>query len=117
MLEKLKNKKSMVLLLLILVVIILFSCTNNVSAQQGCCSWHGGVSGCSNGQVLCNDGTLSPSCTCGDSYSYSDDSSSSDNSSSDDDIGGTIYFIVIMFIIFGPIIYIYVQVIKEDRKK
>ncbi|WP_294966244.1 hypothetical protein [Sulfurimonas sp.] len=32
--------------------------------QRGCCSWHGGVSGCSNGRVTCNDGTYSPSCTC-----------------------------------------------------
>ena len=32
--------------------------------QRGCCSWHGGVSGCSNGRVVCNDGTYSPSCTC-----------------------------------------------------
>lgn len=33
-------------------------------AQQGCCSWHDGVCGCSNGRVKCCDGTLSPSCTC-----------------------------------------------------
>ena len=33
--------------------------------RSGCCSWHGGVSGCSgSGRVVCNDGTLSPSCTC-----------------------------------------------------
>jgi len=32
--------------------------------QRGCCSWHGGVSGCSNGRVTCNDGSYSPSCTC-----------------------------------------------------
>lgn len=32
--------------------------------QRGCCSWHGGVSGCSNGKIVCNDGTYSPSCTC-----------------------------------------------------
>lgn len=34
-------------------------------ARQGCCSWHDGMSGeCYNGRVVCNDGTLSPSCTC-----------------------------------------------------
>lgn len=34
-------------------------------AGRGCCSWHGGMSGqCDNGRVVCNDGTLSPSCTC-----------------------------------------------------
>lgn len=32
--------------------------------QRGCCSHHGGVSGCSNGKVVCNDGSYSPSCTC-----------------------------------------------------
>ena len=34
-------------------------------ARKGCCSWHGGDSGdCYQGRVVCNDGTLSPSCTC-----------------------------------------------------
>lgn len=32
--------------------------------QSGCCSWHGGVCGCSNGRKKCCDGKLSPSCTC-----------------------------------------------------
>jgi hypothetical protein len=32
--------------------------------QRGCCSWHGGVAGCSGSSVVCNDGTYSPSCTC-----------------------------------------------------
>jgi hypothetical protein len=32
--------------------------------QRGCCSWHGGVDGCSSGRVVCKDGSLSPSCTC-----------------------------------------------------
>lgn len=36
-----------------------------VPMQRGCCSWHGGVSGCGdNGRVICNDGTYSPSCRC-----------------------------------------------------
>ena len=34
-------------------------------AQRGCCSHHGGVSKrCINGRVVCNDGTLSPTCVC-----------------------------------------------------
>ena len=34
-------------------------------AQRGCCSWHGGMSGqCLDGRVVCNDGTLSLSCRC-----------------------------------------------------
>ena len=37
----------------------------NVLAGRGCCSHHGGVSGCgSNGRQICNDGTYSPTCTC-----------------------------------------------------
>lgn len=32
--------------------------------QSGCCSWHGGVCGCSNGRKVCCDNTLSPSCKC-----------------------------------------------------
>ncbi len=32
--------------------------------KRGCCSWHGGVKGCSGGRVTCNDGTYSPSCMC-----------------------------------------------------
>ena len=32
--------------------------------QRGCCSWHGGVCGCSGGKARCCDGTLSPSCGC-----------------------------------------------------
>ena len=36
-----------------------------VFAQRGCCSHHGGVAGCSSyGRQVCNDGTLSPTCTC-----------------------------------------------------
>lgn len=32
--------------------------------QSGCCSWHGGVCGCSGGSVVCCDNTYSPSCSC-----------------------------------------------------
>ena len=32
--------------------------------QRGCCSWHGGVCGCSYGNIVCCDGQLSPSCGC-----------------------------------------------------
>ena len=34
-------------------------------ARSGCCSWHGGVCGCTyNGRVICCDGSISPSCRC-----------------------------------------------------
>jgi hypothetical protein len=33
--------------------------------RSGCCSWHGGVCGCSaSGRTICCDGKLSPSCRC-----------------------------------------------------
>ena len=36
-----------------------------IEQRRGCCSWHGGVCGCSSGgRVECCDGTLSPSCRC-----------------------------------------------------
>ena len=40
--------------------------------HQGCCSHHGGVSGgcSSSGKQICNDGTLSLTCTCTPSVSY-----------------------------------------------
>lgn len=38
---------------------------NLIEQRRGCCSWHGGVCGCSSGgRVECCDGTLSPSCRC-----------------------------------------------------
>lgn len=47
----------------ILLIILLMPVS--VFAQRGCCSHHGGVSGvCKNGKQVCNDGTISPSCTC-----------------------------------------------------
>lgn len=35
-----------------------------IYAKSGCCSWHKGVCGCSDGRQVCCDGTYSPSCTC-----------------------------------------------------
>lgn len=36
-----------------------------IEAARGCCSHHGGMSGqCSNGRVVCKDGSISPSCKC-----------------------------------------------------
>ncbi len=32
--------------------------------RRGCCSWHSGVCGCSNGRAVCCDNTLSKSCGC-----------------------------------------------------
>ena len=47
------------------IIVISVLSMSTVNAQRGCCSHHGGVSGCSsNGRQICKDGTLSPSCTC-----------------------------------------------------
>lgn len=57
------KNKSIKLFYLIGLMVIIFPLT--ISAKRGCCSHHGGVAGChSSGKQLCNDGTLSPSCTC-----------------------------------------------------
>lgn len=32
--------------------------------QRGCCSYNGGVCGCSGGRTMCCNGRLSPSCRC-----------------------------------------------------
>lgn len=57
-LERSKMKKIFLFLLLFM------SFTPLAMAGRGCCSHHGGVCGCQSGQVLCCDGTLSPSCGC-----------------------------------------------------
>lgn len=58
--------------LLLSLAFILSIAVGQVHAQQGCCSWHGGISHCApNGRYVCNDGTYSPSCTCGaPTYTY-----------------------------------------------
>lgn len=57
--------------LVFFVLLIFFVFPKFILAQQGCCSHHGGVAGCSaSGRKICMDGSLSPSCTCGSSYSY-----------------------------------------------
>lgn len=38
--------------------------TRIIPDNQGCCSYHGGVKGCESGLLMCNDFTISPSCTC-----------------------------------------------------
>ena len=37
-----------------------------VAAKSGCCSHHGGVCGCAGSRQKCCDGSLSPSCMCGE---------------------------------------------------
>jgi len=49
---------------LIVVFLLLGFGAGLSEARRGCCSWHGGVAGCEYDQVVCRDGTYSPSCTC-----------------------------------------------------
>jgi len=58
------KKLGVVIWLCTAIVSVFLYFAPKVNAQRGCCSWHGGVAGCSNGRQLCSDGTLSSSCTC-----------------------------------------------------
>lgn len=61
-------KKNWWVFLLFIIALVIWSLVvvKFAYAKSGCCSWHGGVSGCdtSTGRQVCNDGTYSPSCTC-----------------------------------------------------
>jgi len=67
----------------------------NVFARRGCCSHHGGVAGCSSsGRQICNDGTLSPSCTCTPTYIYgcTDSRAKNYNKNANKDNGKCVYY-------------------------
>ena len=58
-------KNRIIILLSIGSIFFILLFPSLIFAKSGCCSWHGGVAGCSSsGRQICNDGTLSPSCTC-----------------------------------------------------
>lgn len=70
----------------------------NVEAKRGCCSHHGGVAGCnSNGRTICNDGTLSPTCTCTATpkyiYGCTDKSAKNYNKNANKNDGTCIYYV------------------------
>ena len=61
----------------VLIISLILFLPITTMAQRGCCSHHGGVAGCdSSGKQLCQDGTLSPSCTCTPTTPSSSNSSS-----------------------------------------
>lgn len=97
-------------LFFVIFIFILLFCPISIKAQQGCCSWHGGVAGCSNGRTLCADGTLSPSCTCGSSsYEY--------ESESDDENEGWRNIIAIVIVVGGFFGFGYILTAIDDYKK
>ncbi len=59
-----RKKRAGFLMLIVSVLAISCSSQNYELAKSGCCSWHGGVCGCSGGSTICCDGSTSPSCTC-----------------------------------------------------
>lgn len=82
---------------LIIVILIFLLFPNFVFAGRGCCSHHGGVAGChSSGKQLCNDGTLSPGCTCTPTVTYvygcTDRDAKNYNSSANKDNGSCQYY-------------------------
>ena len=69
-----------------------------VNAQRGCCSYHGGVAGCSeDGRTICRDGTLSPSCRCTPTITYiygcTDSSAKNYNPNANKDNGSCEYYV------------------------
>jgi len=58
-------------LLLSVISVLLICRTPAAFAKSGCCSWHGGVDYCgASGYYICNDGTRSPTCTCGGGFNF-----------------------------------------------
>ena len=68
----------------------------SVQGRRGCCSHHGGVSGSctSSGRIICNDGQVSPSCTCTPSYIYgcTDPNAKNYNSNANKNNGSCTYY-------------------------
>lgn len=84
-------------IVLILICVMLLS-PLKIEAARGCCSHHGGVSGCnSSGRQICKDGTLSPTCTCTPEITYTygctDKNASNYDSSAEKDDGTCEYYV------------------------
>ena len=110
-----KYLKNCVILFIVLLAMIF---PINVFARPGCCSWHGGESGCSGNRTVCADGTIS-SCPCdGTSSSYDSSTNSSYDSNDDsDDSGGISKFTVLLILVGGFILFVYINDWLEKSKE
>ena len=80
---------------IIFALVLLISMPLKIYAGRGCCSWHGGVAGCtSRGRTICADGTLSPSCTCTPPtiYGCTDMNAKNYNSNANTNDGSCMYY-------------------------
>ena len=80
---------------IIFSLVLLIIMPINTYAGRGCCSWHGGVAGCtSRGRTICADGTLSPSCTCTPPtiYGCTDMNAKNYNSNANTNDGSCMYY-------------------------
>ena len=100
---------NLIKLFFVVFTFVLLLSPMSIKAQQGCCSWHGGVAGCSNGRTLCADGTLSPSCTCDSSYEYEAESNNEGT--------GWRKIIAIVIIVGGWLGFGYILTFVDDYKK
>lgn len=102
---------------IVVFIILLTICFPlNVLARPGCCSWHGGESGCSGNRTVCADGTIS-SCPCDGTSSSSSYSSSSSSYNSSDSENGNSTIIVWVILIGGFIAFAYISDWREKAKK
>lgn len=115
------SKKIYIFLLVIVFLIVL---PVSVMAKPGCCSWHGGESGCDGNKTICSDGTIS-SCPCDGTSSVSFDDSYSDssyNSEYNDKDNNSLFAIIFwVIVIAGFILWSYIddgmKKIKRERKQ
>lgn len=58
-----ENNKKLTIISLSPILILGAGAQANAN-HQGCCSYHGGIQGCYEGHVICNDDKQSPTCQC-----------------------------------------------------
>jgi len=84
--------------MVVVLIYIILCVPAKIEAARGCCSHHGGVSGCSDsGRQICKDGTLSPTCTCTPTITYvygcTDKSARNYDPQANKDNGSCIYYV------------------------